>query len=81
MWSEAEIDHILHEFYIDFKPIYLGGELKVYSFLKGRYSNPINSQATMLGFLEKDQQLLQPWETKAVKLEIFVLENLKFTNF
>jgi hypothetical protein len=35
----------------------------------------------MLGFLEKDQQLLQPIETRAVKLEIFVLENLKFTNF
>ena len=28
MWSEAEIDHILHEIYIDFKPIYLGDELK-----------------------------------------------------
>jgi hypothetical protein len=28
MWSEAEIDHILHEIYIDFKPIYLGGELR-----------------------------------------------------
>jgi hypothetical protein len=35
----------------------------------------------MLGFLEKDQQLLQPWETGAVKLEIFELENLEFTNF
>jgi hypothetical protein len=35
----------------------------------------------MLGFLEKDQQLLQPWEIRAVKLEIFELENLKFTNF
>jgi hypothetical protein len=35
----------------------------------------------MLGFLEKDQQLLQPIETRAVKLEIFELENLKFTNF
>jgi hypothetical protein len=35
----------------------------------------------MLGFLEKDQQLLQPWETRAVKLEIFELKNLKFTNF
>jgi hypothetical protein len=43
MWSEAEIDHILHEIYIDFKPIYLGGELKVNSFLKDRYSNPRNS--------------------------------------
>ena len=81
MWSEAEIDHIFHEIYIDFKPIYLGVELKLYSFLKDRYSNPRNSQATMLGFLEKDQQLLQPWETRAVKLEIFELENLKFTNF
>ena len=28
MWSEAEIDHILHEIYIDSKPIYLGVELK-----------------------------------------------------
>jgi hypothetical protein len=28
MWSEAEIDHILHEIYIDFKPIYLGGGTK-----------------------------------------------------
>jgi hypothetical protein len=54
-------------FYIDFKPIY--------------YSNPRNTQTTMLGFLEKDQQLLQPIETRAVKLEIFELENLKFTNF
>jgi hypothetical protein len=35
----------------------------------------------MLGFLEKDRQLLQPSETRAVKLEIFELENLKFTNF
>ena len=35
----------------------------------------------MLGFLEKDQQLLQPSETIAVKLEIFELKNLKFTNF
>jgi hypothetical protein len=43
MWSEAEIDHILHEFYIDFKPIYLGGELKAKSFLKDRYSNPRNT--------------------------------------
>jgi hypothetical protein len=25
--------------------------------------------------------LLQPFETRAVKLEIFELENLKFTNF
>ena len=57
---KAEIDHILHEIYIDFKLIYLGGELKAKSFLKDRYSNPRNSQATMLGFLEKDQQLLQP---------------------
>jgi hypothetical protein len=24
MWLEAEIDHILHEIYIDSKPIYLG---------------------------------------------------------
>jgi hypothetical protein len=38
----------------------LGDELKAKSFLKDRYSNPRNSQATMLGFLEKDQQLLQP---------------------
>jgi hypothetical protein len=45
----------------------LGGELKGKSFLKDRYSNPRNSQATMLGFLEKDQQLLQPFETRAVK--------------
>jgi hypothetical protein len=50
MWSETEIDRIFHEIYIDFKPIYLGGELKVYSFLKDRYSNPRNTQATMLGF-------------------------------
>jgi hypothetical protein len=28
MWSEAEIDHIFHEICIDFKPIYLGVELK-----------------------------------------------------
>jgi hypothetical protein len=35
----------------------------------------------MLGFLEKDQQLLQPSETRAVKLEIFEHKNLKFTNF
>jgi hypothetical protein len=59
----------------------LGGELKDQSFLKDRYSNPRNTQATMLGFLEKDQQLLQPVETIAVKIEIFELENLKFTNF
>jgi len=26
MRSEAEIDRILHEIYIDFKPIYLGGD-------------------------------------------------------
>jgi hypothetical protein len=30
MWPEAEIGHIFYEIYIDFKPIYLGDELKVY---------------------------------------------------
>jgi hypothetical protein len=29
MWPEAEIGHIFHEIYIDFKPVYLGVELKV----------------------------------------------------
>jgi hypothetical protein len=28
MWPEAETGHIFHEIYIDFKPIYLEGELK-----------------------------------------------------